>query len=634
MLVPMGREDSIVDVYDCRFDVKEAFHLARLHVIERSEAQRIVEDLHEALGRRMAVSSLAPCPVEFTAAFVGMCMTQSCGKCTPCRVGLSQLKTLMDDVLDGVATQGTLKLIDRTALYIYLSADCAIGYEAAGMALEAISGFRDDFEYHVAHGCCDFHQSELTPCVSGCPAGVDIPGYIALVEAGRFTDAVRLIHKDNPLPVACGLICEHPCEINCRRGMVDDPLNIRGIKRYATDHMEDYTPSKAAPTGKRVAIVGGGPAGLSAAYYLALMGHAPTIFEQRSHLGGMMRYGIPSYRLPRGRFDEEIAWILDQGVEVEYDVSVGRDVPIGDLRRDYDAVYVAIGAHADRKVGLPGEDAEGVISAVHMLREIGDGNVPDFTGQSIAVIGGGNVAMDVSRSAVRAGADRVMIVYRRRVTDMTAQDEEIAGAVAEECELLDMHAPIGIEVEDGKVSGLRVQPQIIGPVVGGRPRPRDGARESFVIPCDKVLVAVGQTIDSAPFADYGLPTKRGAISAASDGEVEGFDGLFSGGDCVSGPATVIRAIAAGKVAARNIDKYLGFDHEIVLDVDIPAVRFKGKLSCARSNMAERDAHARKEDFELMERGLTTEEALQEASRCLRCDHFGFGAFRGGRVSKW
>jgi NADPH-dependent glutamate synthase beta subunit-like oxidoreductase len=436
------------------------------------------------------------------------------------------------------------------------------------------------------------------------------------------------------LPVACGLICEHPCEITCRRGMVDDPLNIRGLKLYATTHMEDYDPPKALATGKRVAIIGGGPAGLSAAYYLALMGHVPTIFEQRSHLGGMMRYGIPSYRLPRERLEEEIAWILKQGVKVEYGISVGTDIPIDDVRRDYNAVYVAIGAHADRKVGLPGEDAQGVISAVQMLREIGDGDIPDFRGQSVVVIGGGNVAMDVSRSAVRAGADKVVVVYRRRIDDMTAQDEEIAGAIAEGCEILDLHAPIGIETEDGTVCGLRVQPQIIGPVVGGRPKPRDAARESFVIPCDKVLVAVGQTIDSAPFSDYGLPTKRGAMSAKTDGEIEGFDGFFSGGDCVSGPSTVIRAIAAGKVAACNIDKRLGFDHEIVLDVEIPAVRFRGKLSCARSNMTERDAIVRRKDFELMEHELTDEEALQEASRCLRCDHFGFGAFCGGRVSKW
>ena len=241
--------------------------MARLHVMERSEAQAVMDGLHEALGKRLAVSSLAPCPVEFTAAYVAMCATQSCGKCTPCRVGLRNLQDLLDDVLENRADEHTLDLIEKTARSIYLSADCAIGYEAGEMALTAIRGFRDDFEHHIQKHACGFSQSQLVPCVAGCPAGVDIPGYIALIEAGRYTDAVRLIRKDNPLPVVCGLVCEHPCEMHCRRGMVDDPMNIRGLKRYATEHMEsDYTPNKAKPTGKKVAVIGGGPAGLSAAY--------------------------------------------------------------------------------------------------------------------------------------------------------------------------------------------------------------------------------------------------------------------------------------------------------------------------------------------------------------------------------
>ena len=256
--------------------------MARLHVMERSEEQRIMDELHAAVGRRLAVSSLAPCPVEFTMSFVDMCSTQSCGKCTPCRVGLRTLRHMLSDVLRGHATMRTVDDIERLAQAIYLSADCAIGFEAGAMVLEAMRGFRDDFEHHVTYHACGFEQSVKVPCVSGCPAGVDIPGYIALVGAGRNADAVRLIRKDNPLPVVCGLVCEHPCEINCRRGMVDNPINIRAIKRYATEHMAHaYQPRMAYKTGKRVAIVGGGPAGLSCAYYLTLMGHDATIFEAR-----------------------------------------------------------------------------------------------------------------------------------------------------------------------------------------------------------------------------------------------------------------------------------------------------------------------------------------------------------------
>ncbi|MGI6229451.1 MAG: NAD(P)-binding protein [Tractidigestivibacter sp.] len=607
--------------------------MARLHVMERSDEQVVMDNLHKAIERRLSVSSLAPCPVEFTAAFVEMCATQSCGKCTPCRVGLNLLKELMDSVLDGTAEPYTLDLIEETARTIYLTADCAIGYEAGEMALEAIRGFRDDFEYHLQHHACGFSQSQLVPCVSGCPAGVDIPGYISLVEAGRNTDAVRLIRADNPLPLVCGYVCEHPCEMHCRRGMVDDPMNIRGLKRYAVDHMEhDYRPDMAEPTGKRVAVVGGGPAGISCAYYLAVMGHDVTIVEARHHLGGMLRYGIPSYRLPRELLDSEIQWILDCGIHVRLDEKVS---DLTELRRDFDAVYLAIGAHSDRKLGLEGEDAEGVVSAVQMLRQIGDGDIPDFSGKRVCVIGGGNVAMDVARSSVRCGADKVTIVYRRRVADMTAQDEEIAGASAEGCELLELNAPMRIATKDGHVTGLVVQPQIIGGPRGGRPAPRPADAPERTIPCDLVLVAIGQAIESAPFGAQGIPTSRGRIVADKDGSIEGFDGLFSGGDCVSGPATVIRAVNAGKVAASNIDNYLGFNHVIDKNsLQMPTVQFKGKISCARCEMTSREAADRKEDWKLVENGLTKEEALQEASRCLRCDHFGFGAFRGGRIMQW
>ncbi|MGN0054993.1 MAG: NAD(P)-binding protein [Atopobiaceae bacterium] len=607
--------------------------MARLYLMERSQQQAVIDSLHEALGKRLAVSSLAPCPVEFTRAYVSMCATQSCGKCTPCRVGLRVLEDLMTDVLENRATPQTLELIESTARTIYNSADCAIGYEAGEMALIAIQGFRDDFVHHVQHHSCGFAQSQLVPCVSGCPAGVDIPGYISLVEAGRYTDAVRLIRKDNPLPLVCGLICEHPCEMHCRRGMVDDPMNIRGLKRFAVEHMEhDYRPNKAPATGKRVAIIGGGPAGLSAAYYLAIMGHEPTIFEARHHLGGMLRYGIPNYRLPHQQLESEIHWLLDCGIQVRTDTYV---TDLHQLRSEYDAVYIAIGAHKDRKLGLPGEDAKGVISAVRMLRHMGDDNPPDFAGKRVCVVGGGNVAMDVARTSVRLGASKVTIVYRRRIADMTAQAEEIAGAQAEGCEVLELHAPKAILTnEKNEVVGLATTPQIIGGVVNGRPAPRPSDSPEYDIDCDIVAVAIGQAIDSKPFEELGVACKRGRIVVDQQGKVPGFDNVWSGGDCQTGPATVIRAINAGKVAAGNIDSYLGYEHKIELPVELPPVQFKGKVSCARCQMTEREACERKHDFDLMERGLTPEEAHQEASRCLRCDHFGFGAFRGGRVFEW
>ena len=604
--------------------------------MERSHAQAVMDDLHDALGRRLAVSSLAPCPVEFTAALVNLCSTQSCGKCTPCRVGLSALSDLLADVLEGRADESTLNLIERTARTIYLSSDCAIGYEAGAMALTAIRGFRDDFEHHIREHSCGFDREARVPCVSGCPAHVDIPGYISLVEAGRYADAVKVIRKNNPLPLVCGLVCEHPCEMHCRRGMVDDPMNILALKRFAVEHsdLNDHKPHVVDNTGKRVAVIGGGPAGLSCAYYLAVMGHKVTIFEQRHHLGGMLRYGIPGYRLPRERLQAEVDWILSAGIDVELDHSVNGE-ELARLRDEFDAVYLAIGAHSDKKLGLPGEEALGVESAVKMLRAIGDYELPDLSGQRVCVIGGGNVAMDVARSAVRCGAEKVSIVYRRRICDMTAQDAEIAGAQAEGCEVLELTAPLAIETgEEGRVSGLRVQPQIIGEPRRGRPAPRAAATPERVIPCERVFVAIGQDIDSKPFEDMGIVCKWGRVVTDSDGAVPNFDGLFSGGDCQTGPATVIRAINAGRVASANIDRYLGFDHKIKLDVELPTVQFKGKHECGRCELGEREAGERIRDWNLVEQGLTEEEARQEASRCLRCDHFGFGAFRGGRNLEW
>lgn len=604
--------------------------------MERSHAQAVMDDLHDALGRRLAVSSLAPCPVEFTAALVNLCSTQSCGKCTPCRVGLSALCDLLADVLEGRADESTLNLIERTARTIYLSSDCAIGYEAGAMALTAIRGFRDDFEHHIREHSCGFDREARVPCVSGCPAHVDIPGYISLVEAGRYADAVKVIRKNNPLPLVCGLVCEHPCEMHCRRGMVDDPMNILALKRFAVEHsdLNDHKPHVVDNTGKRIAVIGGGPAGLSCAYYLAVMGHKVTIFEQRHHLGGMLRYGIPSYRLPRERLQAEIDWILSAGIDVELDHSVNGE-ELARLHDEFDAVYLAIGAHSDKKLGLPGEEAPGVESAVKMLRAIGDDDLPDLSGQRVCVIGGGNVAMDVARSAVRCGAEKVSIVYRRRICDMTAQDAEIAGAQAEGCEVLELTAPLAIETgEAGRVSGLRVQPQIIGEPRHGRPAPRAAATPERVIPCERVFVAIGQDIDSKPFEDMGIACKWGRVVTDSDGAVPNFDGLFSGGDCQTGPATVIRAINAGRVASANIDRYLGFDHKIKLDVELPTVQFKGKHECGRCELGEREAGERIHDWNLVEQGLTEQEARQEASRCLRCDHFGFGAFRGGRNLEW
>ncbi len=620
-----------------RTDERSDLALSRLDIKNPSRAQTVVDNLYRDVERRIASSPPGLCPVDMSLSFLQLCHAQSCGKCVPCRIGLGQLSKLIATVLDGTGTMATIAIIEKTARSILNTADCAIGRDAARLVLDGLEGFRDDYEEHVRHHRCLAGLQLPVPCVALCPAGVDVPGYMALVGEGRCADAVRLIRKDNPFPTACAYICEHPCEARCRRHMIDDSINIRGLKRYAVDHAGDVPqPPCAPPTGKKVAIIGGGPSGLSCAYYLALMGHKVTVYEERSRLGGMLRYGIPNYRFPRRLLDEEINSILSLGIETHTGITVGKDITVAELQKDYDCLYIAIGAHQDKKVGIPGEDSKNVESAVEMLRAIGDDVMPDFTGKRVVVIGGGNVAMDVTRSSIRLGAEKVTCVYRRRIEDMTALPDEVKGAMAEGAEIKTLMVPSHIEAdEDGNAVALWVQPQIIGEAdKSGRPRPNKADLPEVRIPADIIVVAIGQGIEIQGFEQAGVPVQRGVFVAGLSGQVGSMDDVFAGGDCVTGPATAIRAIAAGKVAAANIDEHLGFHHEIEVEIDIPGPRLNNRAPHGRINTTEREACERRCDFEDIECGLSEEGARTEASRCLRCDHYGYGIFRGGRNVKW
>lgn len=614
--------------------------MSRLSIETPGRAQNVLDGLHRDMERRIGASAYGLCPVDMSLNYLRLCHAQTCGKCVPCRIGLGQLEVLIEQVLDRTATMETINIIERTAKVIADSAGCAIGYEAAHMVLKGIRGFREDYEehvQHVQHGRCISVLSYPVPCVSACPAHVDVPGYVALVNEGRYEEAVKLIRKDNPFPSACAYVCEHPCEAHCRRAMVDDAINICGLKRFAVDHAK-AEPAKILyeKTGKTVGIIGGGPGGLTAAYYLAQMGHQVTVYEQRPKLGGMLRYGIPDYRLPQEVLERDIEHILTTGINVITDVSIGRDVTMEDIQKSYDAVYISIGAHNDKKIGIEGEDAENVVSAVSLLRRIDEGNAPDFTGKRICVIGGGNVSMDATRTAKRLGAESVTCVYRRRVDDMTALAEEIEEAMAEGCQILPLQAPARIEKDaEGKVAALWTVPQIIGPYgKDGRPKPIPADVPEFRIACDYVIVAIGQAIDARPFEAIGIKTFKGMIQAEDTSSVADVDNVFAGGDAVSGPATVIRAVAAGKVAAANIDAYLGFEHKIKTDVVVPPAHLTNAPPCGRVNLKSHCTPDCKGNFDLVVEGMSRKEADQESERCLRCDYFGFGSFRGGRTGEW
>lgn len=612
--------------------------MGRLTVEAAARADARTGEFVEAFARRVEAMPPGQCPVGLMLGQLQASAAQTCGKCTPCAQGMPKLEALLREVAQFRATAATLDEVRVAATLLRDTADCAVGWQAGAMVLAGLDAFADEFASHVEVGMCAPGTRQTVPCVTLCPAHVNVPAYIALAEEGRLAEAVKMIRKDNPFPTACALVCEHPCEERCRRTMVDAPVNIRGIKKYIVDTVAAdtvETPAPLAPTGKRVAVVGAGPSGLTCAYFLGLMGHSVTVFERRSRLGGMMRYGIPAYRLPRERLDEDIRAVLGAG---DIEVRTGCDIQTDKMRSlvdEFDAVYVAVGAQGGKTLPIEGADAAGVMSAVDVLEAIGDEQYPDFTGKNVVVIGGGNVAMDCARTAVRANAASVTVAYRRRLEDMTALPSEVEAAMMEGVEMRCLQAPARIEVNaERQATALICQPQRIGAVRGGRPAPVPADKPKVRLAADLVIIAVGQAIECVPFEEFGMQHDRTFLRADEELRAPGFDTVFVGGDCQWGPKTVIMAIAAGKTAAANIDHELGFHHELDCGAAVPPARPNDRTAYGRVQVAERPACERKHDFEGVEVPMTDEEAAQECRRCLRCDVYGIGALTGRGLEAW
>ena len=608
--------------------------MSKLYLSDPSGYEVKMNEIARHFSHKVEVYPPGSCPLTLQLSMLQTAAGETCGKCVPCRDGLPLVARLMQKVLDGRATEKTLENIKMMATLIRDSVDCAIGWNAADEVLKGLELFADEYRSHIENRKCQDFIEQKVPCIYLCPAHVNIPGYIALVGKEDYAGAINLIRRDNPFPTACAMVCEHPCEERCRRKMLESPINIRALKKYAVDQVpadQVETPAPNPSTGKSIGVIGGGPSGLTAAYFLALMGHKVVVYETHDKLGGMLRYGIPNYRFPKDRLDEDIRAILNAGdIEVVYHVTIGKDITIEEVQKRHDAIYVAIGAQAGKTLRLPGADAKNVVSAVEILDQIGNGNLPDYTGKRVLVVGGGNVAMDCARSAVRCNAEEVSIVYRRRQKDMTALESEVESAVMEGIALVTLQAPVEIKKDaEGNCTALVTQPQMISAYRGDRPAPKDASKPQQEFPADVIMIAVGQDIVSAPFEEFGIPANRGVLQAGLDTAVERMPGVFTGGDCATGPATVIRAIAAGKVAAHNIDEYLGYHHTLTCDVTVPEPAENLRTFMGRTEIGERPAFIRKKDFEHVEELLTHEEAMQEAGRCLRCDHFGCGAMEGG-----
>jgi len=483
-------------------------------------------------------------------------------------------------------------------------------------------------------------ERETPFCQATCPVSLDIRGYVGLIADGKFREAYDLIREKVPFPGVLGRVCTHPCEDRCKRGLVDEPISIAKLKRFVADHVYDIYEDELKPghvpatTGKRVAVIGAGPAGLSAAYDLKSFGYDVTVFEKLPVAGGMMAAGIPKYRLPRAILEREIDFVRGVGVEIKTGVDVDRDM-FKKLRKTYDAVFISVGAHVSSKLGIPGEDLEGVIPGIDFLRSINLGNEVKI-GKKVVVVGGGNVAIDAARSALRLGSE-VCIVYRRSRAEMPASKEELEALEEEGIKIIFLANPTRI-LGSSRVEKIECIRMELGPPdETGRRRPVPVEGSEFVIDVDTVIPAIGQASDLKFLEGSGVDTPKGRwISTLKDGRTT-VDGIFAGGDAATGAATVIEAIAAGKRAALSINEYLGgekrADFRVESEIDfLEEYETREKLNLTKHYFALKDFMEHKErgvmpellveeritNFNEVELGYEEATAVEEANRCLSC----------------
>jgi NADH-quinone oxidoreductase subunit F len=552
------------------------------------------------------------CMVDVAKAFVNFSMEESCGKCTPCRVGIKRLSELLEKITDGRGEEEDLERLIGLSELIKESALCGLGKGATNPLRSAITQFRNEYELHIKEKFCPAYVCSAlytAPCADTCPVKIDVHQYVALISQEKFEEALELIREKNPFPSICGRVCHHPCEAVCRRGEIDQPVAIKALKRFVADkeialrrRRPRVLPKIKRP--ERVAIIGAGPSGLTAAHYLGREGYSVKIFEAKKRPGGMLAWGIPDYRLPKRVLEIEISEIKALGVQIETGVYVDRELFLK-IREDFDAVLIAIGAVRSLKLGIPGEDVEGVMTALEFLADV---NLRDLivVPKRVAVIGGGNAAIDAARCAVRFGAD-VSILYRRGREEMPAIKEEIAEAEFEGVKLRLLVGPKRVLTSNGKVRGVECVRMALGPFdSSGRRRPVEIEGSEFQVECDMIISAIGQKPDLS-FLDGEIEIENGRIVTDKDCTTS-ISNIFAAGDCVTGPATVIEAIAAGERAASAIKRHLlGEEREIEPPSDVE-----------REQMPRLDRRRRMRGFEEVELGFTKEMAISEANRCLRC----------------
>ncbi|MCL2494031.1 MAG: FAD-dependent oxidoreductase [Oscillospiraceae bacterium] len=569
------------------------------------------------------------CMVDTARFYMEFIQEESCGQCVPCRVGTKRMLEILTNITEGKGQEGDIEKLLLLGEAISETAICGLGQTAANPVVSTIKNFREEFEEHIKYGKCRAGVCSallLSPCQNACPAGVNVPGYTALIAEGRFVDAYNLIRQENPFPSVCGRICTRPCESKCRRAMTDEAIAICDLKRFAADyaHKTDQAAfaADALPSnGKKVSIIGAGPAGLTCAHYLVRLGYEVDVYEAQGIAGGVLAYGIPEYRLPKDVVAAEVKLFEDEGVNIHLNTGICA-AAFAELRESSDAVFVSAGAQAALKAGLPGEELRGVIPGLDFLKKVNLGEAVQ-AGSNVVVIGGGNTAIDSARTALRLGAEKVTILYRRTRDAMPANEMEIHEALEEGIELAELASPVRFLGDDeGNVVGIECEAMALGTFgPDGRRKAVASGKPPFVIECDMVIPAISQKADLA-FAEGVERTRWDTLVFDRDSMAASMDGVFAGGDVVRGPDTAIQAIADGKKAAAAIDKYLGGAGILNRGAEI-GINFKGDedeiVELPRYPMELMSPEKRKCCFDEVAPGYHKLTAIAESMRCLHCE---------------
>jgi NADH-quinone oxidoreductase subunit F len=581
----------------------------------------------------VVVMDESSCMVDVAKFFLQFTLDESCGKCTPCRSGIPQMLAILNKISRGEGTMSDLDTLTDLAQMVSTTSLCGLGQTSPNPILTTLRHFREEYESHIIDKKCAsavcralFHS----PCQHTCPVELEIPGYISLIKEGKFAEAYRLIRQRNPLPSVCGRVCHHPCESRCNRNQIDEAVGIRALKRFAADwalaHNISYTPEIKERKNEKVAIVGAGPAGLSAAWDLALEGYQVTIFEALPVAGGMLAVAIPEYRLPKAGLQKEINEITKIGVEIRLNTRIDDVAEL--LNQGYRVVFIATGAHRSVRLNIPGEELAGVFDGLEFLKNCNTGH-PVQIGRRVAVIGGGNSAIDSARTALRIGAQEVHLYYRREQSDMTALEEEVNAAIAEGVHLHCLTTPVKF-TGNGHISCLHMVKMELGDFdLTGRKAARPISGSDYTVEIDTVIEATGLK-PNTPFI------KNSRIKVADDGAIlaeprtllTDHPGIFAGGDTVTRPQTVIEAIAHGQRAASSIKRYLtgqplsplvernGY-HPVPFSNTPPDEQTSKEMK--RNHEAEQPVAGRAVSFNEVSQTFSPEIAIAEASRCLRCD---------------